>query len=72
MKLKQSDFSYKQIYFYQIAILGATQEGIKILKLRNDIFKKSGLWPLLVFFNAISEPLELESWDWSHFEAYFP
>ena len=43
MKLKQSDFSYKQIYCYQIANRGATQEGIKILKLRNDIFKKSGL-----------------------------
>ena len=38
MKLKQSDFLYKQIYFYQIAVLGATQEGIKILKWQNDIF----------------------------------
>ena len=38
MKLKQSDFSYKQIYFYQIAILGATQGGIEILKLHNDLF----------------------------------
>ena len=38
MKLKQSDLSYKQIYFYQIAVLGATQERIKIQKLQNDIF----------------------------------
>ena len=37
MKLKQSDFSYKQIYFYQLAVLGATQEEIKMLKLQNDI-----------------------------------
>ena len=50
MKLKQSDFSYKQIYFYQIAVLGATQEGIKMLKLQNDIFLKIwGLTTLSVF-----------------------
>ena len=71
MKLKQSGFSYKQIYFYQMAVLGATQEGIKMLELQNDIFQKSGVWPLLVFYDAISKPFELESWDWSHFEAYF-